>query len=238
MRRTLISALTIGAFSAAAWAAAAAYQVEWKGLLRDTHAGDVRGQVSLAELPRSPGLYAVGPAADLNGEVTVVDGRLHLARVEHGAVRTSTDYQGQASFLVWATVPTWQDAVRLGTAASSQADLEKLVEAKARSAGIDPASPFPFLLRGTVKKVDYHVLTPAEARGGHAAAPGHGDSALNLKASGERVTIIGFYSKAHEGVFTHRGSYAHLHVLLPNGDSGHVDELEVGPEIELLLPRS
>ncbi len=238
MKRPLLSALMIGAFSAAAWAAAAAYQVEWKGLLRDTHAGDVSGKVSLAELPRSPRLYAVGPAADLSGEVTVVDGRLHLARVEHGAVKTSTDYQGQASFLVWATVPAWQDAVRLGTAASSQADLEKLVEAKARSAGMDPDSPFPFLLRGTVKKVDYHVLKPTEARGGHAASPGHADSALNLQANGERVTIIGFYSKKHEGVFTHRGSYAHLHVLLPNGDSGHIDELQVGPDVELLLPRT
>jgi acetolactate decarboxylase len=227
----------IGAFSGAAWAPAAAYQVEWKGLLRDTHAGDVSGKVSLAELPRSPRLYAVGPVAGLGGEITVVDGRLHLARVEHGAVKTSTDYQGQASFLVWATVPAWREAVRLGTAASSQADLEKLVEAKARSAGMDPDSPFPFLLRGTVKKVDYHVLKPTEARGGHAASPGHADSALNLKAIGERVTIIGFYSKSHEGVFTHHGSYAHLHVLLPNGDSGHVDELEVDPDIEIVLPR-
>jgi acetolactate decarboxylase len=238
MRRTLISALMIAVFSAAAWAAAAAYQVEWKGRLRDTHAGDVSGKVALAELPRSPRLYAVGPVTGLGGEVTVVDGRLHLARVEHGAVKTSTDYEGQASFLVWATVPAWQDAVRLGTAASSQADLEKLVEARARSAGVDTGKAFPFLVRGTVKSVDYHVLKPAEARAGHGASVGHGDSALNLKASGERVTIIGFYSKAHEGVFTHHGSYAHLHVILPNGDSGHVDELEVGPEIELLLPRS
>ena len=71
-----------------------------------------------------------------------------------------------------------------------------------------------------------------------AASPGHADSALNLTTSGERVTIIGFYSRAHEGVFTHHGSYAHLHILLPNADSGHVAELEVGPEIELLLPRS
>jgi hypothetical protein len=29
-----------------------------------------------------------------------------------------------------------------------------------------------------------------------------------------------------------------LHVLLANGDSGHVDELELGPEVELLLPRT
>jgi acetolactate decarboxylase len=49
--------------------------------------------------------------------------------------------------------------------------------------------------------------------------------------------IVGFYSSTHEGVFTHRGSQAHLHVLLPNGTSGHVDELELGPDVELLLPR-
>jgi acetolactate decarboxylase len=235
MKRILIPALVIGAFSAAAWAAA--YQIEWQGRLSDTHSGDVRGKVSLAALPRSPGLYAVGPAAGLDGEVTVIDGRLHLARVEHGAVRTSADYEGQAAFLVWATVPAWRDPVQLGAAAGSQAELEKLVEAQARSAGLDTGKPFPFLLRGKVTKVEYHVLRPATPRSGHGAAPGHGDSALNLRASGEAATIVGFYSKAHEGVFTHRGSYAHLHVLLPNGNSGHVDEVELGPDVELLLPR-
>ncbi len=236
--KLLISALAIGAFSAAAVAAAVAYQVEWKGQLRDTHGGDVSGKVSLAELPRTPLLYAVGPVADLGGEITVIDGRLHLARVEHGMLKTSAEYDGRASFLVWATIPQWQEAVPLGTPAASPAELENLIEAKARRAGLDVDKPFPFMLRGPLASVKYHVLRPTQTQDRHAAATSHTDSALNLRASGAGGTIIGFFSKKHEGVFTHGGSYAHLHVLLADGNSGHVDEIELGPDVELLLPRT
>jgi acetolactate decarboxylase len=235
-KRIVILAFAVGAVTTAAWAATAAYQVQWKGQLRATHAGDVSGKVPLAELPRSPQLYAVGPVADRGGEITVIDGRLHLARVEHGKLETSAAYRGQASFLVWATVPQWQKAVPLGQPAASHAELERLIEGKARRAGLDADGPSPFLLRGPIASVKYHVLRPSQAQGGHMASISHTASALNVQASGEHGTIVGFFSKKHEGVFTHSGSHAHLHVLLASGDSGHVDELQLGPAVELLLP--
>jgi len=60
---------------------------------------------------------------------------------------------------------------------------------------------------------------------------------LNLEATGKKATVVGFFSRNHEGVFTHSGSRAHLHVVLEKGDSGHVDELRAGPQVKLILPR-
>jgi hypothetical protein len=164
----------------------------------------------------------------------VVDGRLHLARVEHGAVKTSTDYEGKR-LSSCGPVPAWR--TRSASARPPRVrPISKLVEARrGRPDGSRLTLPVPAARHGEKGRLP----RPEADRSLEAArgVPGHADSALNL-TSGERVTIIGFYSKAHEGVFTHHGSYAHLHILLPNGDSGHVDELEVGPEIELLLPRS
>ena len=237
-RQIMISTILIGAFCAAAWAATEAFQVEWKGALRDTHAGDTSGKVRLAELPRSPQLYAVGPVASLGGEITIIDGELLLARAEHGKLKTSSDYEGEASFLVWGTVPQWRDAVPLGVSAPSHSALEKVIEAKAREAGLDVDKAFPFLLRGTFGSVKYHVVVPSSTQGGHTGSGSPADSALNLQANGKSGTIVGFFSKKHEGVFTHSGSHAHLHVALGNGDSGHIDELAVGPEVQLILPRT
>jgi hypothetical protein len=61
---------------------------------------------------------------------------------------------------------------------------------------------------------------------------------LNLEATGKSATVVGFCSRNHEGVFTHSGSHGHLHVVLENGDSGHVDELRAGPDVQLALPRT
>jgi len=120
--RRVLTGLTIAALSTAALAGAAGFQVAWKGALRDTHGGDAHANVRLADLPRSAGLYAVGPVADLAGEIMIVDGKLLVAEVEHGTIRTSSDYSKGASFLVWGTVPQWRDAVALGASIGSQAE--------------------------------------------------------------------------------------------------------------------
>jgi acetolactate decarboxylase len=231
--------LLIGAFCVAAEAAIAAFQVEWKGALRDTHGGDFSGKVDLADLPRGPQLYAIGPAAGLIGEITVINGRLSLARAEDGKqLKTSSDYQGQASFLVWSTVPQWQDAVPLGKSVSNLADLEKLIETRARLAGLDTDKPFPFLLQGNFTSVKYHVVMPPSVQGMHTGSASPTGSELNLQANGKNGTIIGFFSRKHEGVFTHSGSYSHLHLSLENGDSGHIDDLNISADVRLLLPRT
>ena len=227
----------IAAYSAAALAGAAAFQVAWKGALRDTHGGDTRANVRLADLPRSADLYALGPVAGLGGEITIVDGKLLVAEVEHGKIRTSSDYSRGASFLVWATVPKWRAAVPAGALIGSQAELEKLIEAKAREAGLNVEQPFPFLLQGSFDNVKYHSVRPTQGGAGHGSAASPSDSALNAEAISKSATIVGFFSRHHEGVFTHGGSFAHLHVVLPTGDSGHVDELAFGPDVQLVLPR-
>ena len=54
---------------------------------------------------------------------------------------------------------------------------------------------------------------------------------------GENVTIIGFYSKRHEGIFTHRGSYVRMHVVTENGLSGHIDEIVASPDLKVRFPK-
>lgn len=234
----VIAVLGLSVAITAAWAINAAFHVEWKGLLRDTHGGDISGKVDLADLPRTPQLYAIGPAAGLAGEITVIDGRLFLAKVRNGSIDTSSDYQGQASFMVWATVPQWQDAVPIGQPVANAVDLEKLIETKARLAGLDTDKPFPFLLQGHFNSVKYHVVLPPSAQGMHGRSGSPTDSQLNLRAERKRGTVIGFFSKKHEGVFTHRGSHSHMHVSLEDGNSGHVDDLEAAADVSLLLPRT
>lgn len=235
MKKTQLAASILLALSVSVvFAAATSYTVFWQGSLREVHGGDVSGKVPLLQFAGKQNLYAVGPAADLDGEVTAIGGKIYIARVRHGDVRTDGDLSTMASFLVWAEVPAWKPAVQLGTRTNSHAQLEKQIEALAIKAGIDTSKPFPFKMEGVFDSVDYHILVPKKHQQVQA---GHGDGAKKVSARSADAEIIGFFSRNHEGVFTHKGSFAHLHVVERNGNSGHVDEISASQNIRVFFPQ-
>lgn len=208
-----------------------AYRVHWQGALRDFHHGDVRGRVPLDSLANWHSLYAVGPLAELEGEVTVIDGRWSVTRVEGGSLVTEPVPQGQAGFLVWSEVPQWQAPVVLDQPIEGLHELERVIERLARDQGVDTERPFPFLISEAVADLSVHVLAPSDAAGA-----GHLDSALIATRDGETVTLIGFFSQQHAGVFTHAGSRIHVHARLADGHAGHVDRIQLKAPVRLSLP--
>ena len=215
-------------------AAATPPTVLWQGSLRAVHGGDVAGRVALQQFAGKKNLYAVGPVAKLDGEITIVGGKFYVARVRHGAVETDGDLATQASFLVWSEVAAWKPPMRLGVKIDNQAQLEKQIETLALKAGIDTSKPFPFKLEGVFDAVDYHILVPKTSRQAQAS---HGDGAKKIDAKNTDAEIIGFFSKNHEGVFTHKDSFAHLHVVERKGYSGHVDAISANADVRVLFPQ-
>lgn len=227
--------LTLAMLAPAAFAlAATAYTVSWEGSLRAVHGGDVSGKVPLQQFAGKKNLYALGPVAGLDGEITAAAGKFYIARVAHGDVKTDSNLSASASFLVWSEVSAWQPAVPLGIDTETHAQLEKQIEALATKAKMDMSKPFPFKLEGVLGSVDYHVLIPKTRQPGQT---GHGDGAKKFSAKNTDATVIGFFSKKHEGVFTHRGSTAHLHVIESNGSSGHVDEISAHAGLRVSFPQ-
>jgi acetolactate decarboxylase len=215
-------------------AAAGSYSVSWQGTLRAVHGGDVSGKVPLQQFSERKNIYAVGPVAELDGEITAIDGKFHIARVKHGTIKTDSDLSTTASFLVWSEVSAWKRPVVLGEKVGNHAQLEKQIEFLAGKEGVDTTKPFPFIIEGIVESVDYHILVPKKP---HQVDSGHLDNAKKISSRGVAAKVIGFFSKNHEGVFTHRGSAAHLHVLESNGCSGHVDEIALNAEARVSFPQ-
>ena len=218
----------------AASATAGSYTVSWQGTFRAVHGGDVSGKVPLQQFSERENIYAVGPVAESDGEITAIDGKFHIARVKHGEIKTDSDLSTTASFLVWAEVSAWKQPVALSKKVSNHAQLEKQIEFLAAKEGVDTAKPFPFIIEGIVESVDYHILIPKKP---HRVDSGHSGSAKKISSKGVAAKVIGFFSKNHEGVFTHRGSAAHLHILESNGCSGHVDEIVLNAEARVSFPQ-
>ena len=121
----------------------------------------------------------------------------------------------------------------LGAKIDNHAQLENQIEALATKAGIDTSKPFPFKLEGRLDSLDYHILVPKKHQQAQAS---HNEGAKKISAKNADVEIIGFFSKNHEGVFTHKGSFAHLHVVERHGYSGHVDEIGASASVRVLFP--
>jgi acetolactate decarboxylase len=210
------------------------FKVAWEGALRNFHHGDVRGRVNLDHFAGRPNVIAVGPVGELDGEVTALDGRWYITQVHDGEAVTAATPGVHAGFLVWADVPAWQEPITINNAIADQRELELLVAELAEAAGLDTDSPFPFRIQARADALDWHVLAPPPDDQSHG---GHLDFALKRSLKQTDIELVGFFSRHHAGVFNHRNSWTHIHVILPNGHAGHVDALGLKAGARLLLPR-
>ena len=77
---------------------------------RIIHRGELDANISLAGLAGVPGLYALGPAEGLQGEVTIYDGVASISTIEDGAVAVDHSFNHAAIFLVYGAATQWNAA--------------------------------------------------------------------------------------------------------------------------------
>ena len=205
-------------------------------LKRVKHEGKLSGIVQLDTL-KGQAKYGLGPVADLRGEILLWNDTVYVARVAEGHDTVAVEPTVPAPFLVYASVPAWTPGHTLTDSVATLAQLQTEVEKRAVALGQSLDEPFPFMLRGVAREVTYHVMDKPEGETQHDPAR-HQQAKRFFTDHGATVQLLGFYSRHHEGVFTHRGSYIHVHVMNQARTSmGHLDELHALPEtFRLSLP--
>jgi acetolactate decarboxylase len=213
------------------------YRLRFIGAQRETIMnGKLASAIDLLTLANTPHLYGLGPLEELRGEVTIIDSRPSLSRVNSaGAVEVEESYRGGAPFLVWAEVAAWRD-LPIPADVRSYSELEAFVPRAAESIGLDPQNPLPFMLRGAQKHIEFHVLN----RTGN--PPHNMEQHKKIQATFELenadVAIVGFHSTRHRGIFTPMDSTIHIHFQTPdNRTSGHIQMLQLATGLMLSLPR-
>jgi len=211
--------------------------VEHRGALRNiVHNGDVSAVVDLESLAEIEGLYALGAGEGLRGEIVILDGRPFTSSVSDGEMVMDTSFRGKATLLVYAQVLEWQEH-DVPPAVSTGESLTEFVTATAEAQGISVDEPFPFLIKGRFGLVEWHVVDwpPGDTVHTHDK---HKASGLSGWLEDTTVTILGFYSSKHHGVFTHHTTNVHMHMVTADERlAGHVDSLSrIGP-VSLWLPK-
>ena len=208
---------------------------QWGAMRQVLGEGKTEGRVRLGDFAGSKGAYAVGAMARLQGEVTIVDGQVWVARVAGtgSQCRLLEASDAEATLLVAARVPRWTTH-RVG--ADTPADgVDAFVRTTAAGAGLDVTRPFPFVVEGRFRSVDAHVVNgmcPMRAEPTSEHAP------VRIRLDAVQGTLVGIHAEGQEGVLTHHGATTHIHVLVPGVRTrmGHVESVELLAGARILLP--
>jgi acetolactate decarboxylase len=198
--------------------------------------GDLSAVMAVDSLSKKEHLYALGALKDLKGELQIFDGKSFTTKVQDSAVVVDNSFDQEASLIVYANVSDWI-AVSIPATVNSQKSLEEFIEAKAAAHGFSLEKPVPFLIEGTAKSLRWHVIDWPNGDNQHTHEK-HRTSGLNGNLENVEVTVVGFFSLHHTAVFTHHTTNVHMHFKTQDGQlAGHLDQLELGDNMTLKLPK-
>ncbi len=211
-------------------------EVNYAGALRSMMSGNLEATASLDSLSKKPHLYALGAFENLKGEIQIFDSKAFNSTVQSGSLVFDTTFDKKAALIVYAEVADWL-SVDIPDDIDSSAKLEKFIEEQASKKGVDTKKPLPFLIEGKAQSLSWHVINWKDGDAVHTHQK-HKESGLNGVEKNKEVEIIGFFSKSHKAVFTHHTTFLHMH--FKNQDeqlAGHVDDLKLGSNMILKLPK-
>jgi acetolactate decarboxylase len=200
--------------------------------------GRTESRVELGEVAVGPGRYGLAALAGLRGEATVFAGESCLAYPDGpDKVRTNITRQPHegAALLVVADVPRWR-SVRLEQDVPF-ARLEAHIAEVAQREGWNFEQALPFLVEGPVRELEWHVVDGSRLPPGEHGHGAHLASAVRGKIQSGTPLLVGFFSRHHQGVFTHHDTQVHVHFVdRERRLCGHVDGVVVAAGAVLKVP--
>ena len=211
--------------------------VEYKGALKNLmHKGDLSSKANLQDFENTKHLFALGALENLKGEILVFDGKPFISSAINDSVVISNSFKYNAALLVYTSIADWVE-LDIPASITNYKELEAYLPTVAKANGINVTEPFPFLIKGNAAAFDWHVINWPEGDTEHSHQK-HITSGPNGTETNQQVELLGFYSDSHHAIFTHHATNMHLHVkTADNLLAGHLDDLTLGLEMKLYLPR-
>ncbi len=246
MKHLRLSLLTLSFSLWAFWAAASEpFDVHVFGNFeRMSKTSDTRGVVKLREILTLPGSYGLGALEGLRGEILLWDGKLLVSRghSKNGATEPSAPAD-ETLFFAETRVEAWDEVAIPNDMA--RAEFELFVVQTAVGRGLSSDRAFPFAVRGSFRRVLWHVVTGAPAEHSHQSTEAggiHSEGHARTRVFDQTDVagfLLGFYSGvALEGTISHPGERFHVHYADEGFSvSGHVDDYRIVRSAMLLLPR-
>lgn len=192
--------------------------------------GELGSRIDLDTISNRDNLYGLGPVSGLTGELLIKDGTTYISRVTTDSTMTvEKSFNVSAPFFVYTNVREWKE-IPLPEHIRSTGQLEKFIDTETQ----EYKRPFSFKLMGTASAAIHVQNLPNGTRVSSPEEAHMGQTDYSL--IDESVEVVGFFSREHQGVFTHHDSFLHMHLISEDESKmGHVDELKIG-KMTLYLP--
>jgi acetolactate decarboxylase len=191
--------------------------------------------IQLDTISNKTHLYGMGPYGKMQGEITIFDGKpMYATAFEPKKALVSQKWQMGSPFFVWANVAEWQ-VFELNEALTDMASLQKAVATIAEKNGYDLKTPFPFHIKGSFDQLTTHIVTPRSADIQGFRPDVKQEDFTENNASGE---LLGFYSEMHQGIFTGKNSFIHVHFISDDATiMAHLDKINISKKpLKVYLP--
>lgn len=198
------------------------------------HGGKIAGVVRLDTVARNAKVYGLGPGEFIRGELLIWEGHVYMASInEGGQMEVKENPTAKAPFFVATEIENWE-MVELPDSVNELTALEKFLTQRSGSS----EGPFAFKLLGTMKKAEVHVVNlplGSKVRKPEDAHIGQ----QNFEFENEEAVVLGFFSKVHQGIFTHHDRFVHAHWMSRDKQKlGHLEGLSFSPErVELWIQK-
>jgi acetolactate decarboxylase len=195
---------------------------------------DIGAHVELAAITKIAHVYALGPVAGLQGEVTVLDGQVFVSTTAGGKPTVALDPKIMSVFLVYASVPAWESSELPANVRDEHglaAFLENRMPKNTRCA---------FLVRATALAARYHIQN-YRGRAEDLTHDAHESAKVFYEVTEIPVELLGFFTncEADGGSFVHLGQTTHIHLISADRKNmGHLESITLDFGARLFLPQS
>ncbi|WKK75230.1 acetolactate decarboxylase [Marivirga salinae] len=198
---------------------------------------DFSAKADLDSLKNKKGLMALGPIENLKGEITIFNGVVYTGTIENDHAVYRKDSVVKAVFLAYGSADVYS-AVEVEESIKGLKNIESYIREKATEKGLDLEKSFPFYMEAQVEDLDYHIMFK-EGAGMH-GPQAHQKAKRKFKLEKSNAKIVGVWANSQEeGLYTHKGSRAHLHFVNENSlASGHIDDVQILAGTKLFLPQN
>jgi acetolactate decarboxylase len=183
--------------------------------------GQLGGVIDIDTISVKDHLYGLGPVEYLTGEILIADGKAYKSVVTgDSTMQVEETFNIRSPFFVYANVNRWRELAM----PDSIQTLEQL-ETFIHSATKRNSAAFAFRLTGEAESASIHIVNLP--KGSKVSSPEDAHLGLvDYQLKNEQVTLIGFFSTQHKGIFTHHDRFVHIHLLAAgNSKMGHLEEI-------------
>jgi len=181
--------------------------------------GELFGVIDLDTISNKTTLNGIGPMEYLSGEIMVLDGKSYVSTVvSDSTMSVKKTFKHKAPFFVYQNISEWEE-INLSGSIQTIKELENRIT----NATTKIKQPFGFKIKGQIKNATIHIVNLPKGKKVSSPKQAH-EGQINYLITDKNVTIIGFYSTAHKGVFTHHDTNVHMHLITEDKTKmGHLD---------------